>query len=71
MAQIQQLDSSLERARNLYDSANVKLHAIEHNLAINRIGLHVARTNLVVAQNNLSKRLGSIYTSRDTQSTLA
>jgi peptidoglycan DL-endopeptidase CwlO len=71
MAQIQQLDASLERARNLYDSANVKLHAIEHNLAINRIGLRAARANLVVAQTNLSKRLVSIYTTRDTQSTLA
>jgi peptidoglycan DL-endopeptidase CwlO len=71
MAQIQQLDSSLERARNLFDSANVKLHAIEHNLAINRIGLRAARANLVVAQSNLSKRLVSIYTTRDTQSTLA
>jgi cell wall-associated NlpC family hydrolase len=69
--QIQKLDSSLERARNSYDSANVKLHAIEHNLAINRIGLHVARVNLVVAQKNLSQRLVSIYTSRDNQSTLA
>jgi peptidoglycan DL-endopeptidase CwlO len=71
MSQIQQLDSSLERARNSYDSANVKLHRIEHNLAINRIGLHVARSNLVVAQKNLSQRLVSIYTSRDNQSTLA
>ena len=71
MAQIQQLDSNLERARNSYDSANVKLHAIEHSLAINRIGLHVARSNLVVAQKDLSQRLVSIYTTRDNQSTLA
>ena len=71
MAQIQQLDSNLERARNNYDSANVKLHAIEHSLAINRIGLHVARSNLVIAQKDLSQRLVSIYTTRDNQSTLA
>src|SRR5207302_6947037 len=71
MLQIQRLDSNLERARNLFDSANAKLHAIEHSLAINRIGLHVARANLVVAQNNLSQRLVSIYTSRDNQSTIA
>ena len=71
MLQIQQLDSNLERARNSYDSANVKLHAIEHNLVINRIGLHVARSNLVIAQKNLSQWLVSIYTSRDNQSTLA
>jgi peptidoglycan DL-endopeptidase CwlO len=71
MLQIQQLDSSLERARNQYDSANLKLHTIEHSLRINRIGLHVARSNLVVAQRNLSERLVNIYTSRDNQSTLA
>jgi cell wall-associated NlpC family hydrolase len=70
-AQIQVLDSSLERARNSYDSANVKLHAIEHSLKINRIGLRVARQNLVVAQKNLSSRLVNIYVSRDNQSTLA
>jgi cell wall-associated NlpC family hydrolase len=70
MGQIQVLDSSLERARNMYDSANVKLHAIEHNLTINRIGLQAARANLVVAEHNLSQRLVTIYTAGDTQSTL-
>ena len=71
MLQIQQLDSNLERARNAYDFANAKLQLIEHNLAINRVGLRAARANLVVAQKNLSQRLVSIYTSRDNQSTLA
>ena len=71
MAQIQVLDSSLERAPHAYDSATFKLDGIQHNLKINRIGLHVARTNLVVAQKNLSQRLVSIYTGRDNQSTLA
>ena len=71
LAQIQVLDSSLERARNRYDEANAKLHAIEHNLAINRIGLRAARSNLVIAQKNLSWRLVNIYTSRDNQSTVA
>lgn len=71
MGQIQVLDSNLERARNQYESATAKLHEIEHNLKINRIGLGVARKNLVVAQNNLSARLVNIYTSRDNQSTLA
>ena len=70
MGQIQVLDSSLERARNLYDSATVKLHAIDHSLTINRIGLRAARANLVVAQHNLSQRLVTIYTAADTQSTL-
>jgi cell wall-associated NlpC family hydrolase len=71
MAKIQSLDSGLERARNQYDSATAKLQAIEHSLKINRIGLTVARKNLVVAQKNLSTRLLNIYTSRDSQSTIA
>ncbi len=71
MAKIQVLDSSLERARNRYDSASARLSSIEHSLKINRIGLGVARKNLVVAQRNLSARLVDIYTSRDSQSTIA
>ncbi len=71
MAQIQQLDSSLERARTAYDSATFKLAGIQHNLKINRIGLHVARANLVVAQKTLAQRLVSIYTGRDNQTALA
>jgi peptidoglycan DL-endopeptidase CwlO len=70
MAQIQVLDSNAVRAQNLYDSANAKLHAIEHNLTVNRIGLRAARANLVVAQHNLSQRLVTIYTGADTSSTL-
>ncbi|HXR11995.1 MAG TPA: NlpC/P60 family protein [Gaiellaceae bacterium] len=65
------LDSSLERARTAYESASFELSGIQHNLKINRIGLQVARSNLVVAQENLAGRLVSIYTGRDNQSTLA
>jgi cell wall-associated NlpC family hydrolase len=71
MGQIAQLDSSLERARNLYVSASQKLQRIEHSLKINTIGLHAARANLRASQAALMKRLIIIYTSRDDQSTLA
>ena len=70
-AQILQLDSGLERARTAFESATFKLTGIQHNLKINRIGLHVARANLVVAQKTLAQRLVSIYTGRDNQTTLA
>jgi peptidoglycan DL-endopeptidase CwlO len=70
MQQIRSLDASLERARNRYEEATVKLDAIEHNLAVNRVGLRAARSNLVVAQKNLSARLVNIYVNRDDQSTL-
>jgi cell wall-associated NlpC family hydrolase len=71
MSQINTLDASLERARNAYDSATAKLHAIQHSLRINRIGLNAARANLVHAQIALERRLLAIYTTRDDESTLA
>ena len=49
MGQIQQLDSSLQRAKNAYDSATAQLGVIEHNLKINKIGLHAAREPRQVA----------------------
>jgi cell wall-associated NlpC family hydrolase len=71
MAQITQLDGSLNRAQNLYDESTRKLHAIEHSLNINTVALHAARKNLRLSQQALMQRLVTIYTSRDDQSTLA
>ena len=70
-AQINQLDSSLERARSRYEMATVKLGQIEHSLKINKIGLRAARANLVQSQQSLMQRLVAISTSRDDQSTLS
>ena len=69
-AQIQQLDAGLERARNRYEMATVKLHQIERSLHENRIALGAARANLKQSQQALMSRLVAIYTSRDDQSTL-
>ena len=71
MGQIQQLDSSLHRAQSAYESASSKLHAIEHSLKINKIGLRAARSNLGKAQIALAQRLVAIYTTRDDQTELA
>jgi cell wall-associated NlpC family hydrolase len=71
MGQIQQLDSSLQRAKSAYDSASAKLVAIEHNLTINKIGLRAARANLGKSQIALAQRLVAIYTTSGDQSTLA
>jgi cell wall-associated NlpC family hydrolase len=71
MGQIQQLDSSLQRAKSAYESATAKLHAIEYSLKINKVALHAARLNLGKAQIALSQRLVAIYTTRDEQSTLS
>jgi cell wall-associated NlpC family hydrolase len=71
LAQIAVLDSSLERARNAYDEATVKLAGIDRSLKINRVGLRTARSNLRASQKALMQRLVVIYTTRDEQSTLA
>ena len=71
MGQIQQLDSSLQRAKSAYDSASAKLGAIEHSLTINKVALRAARANLGKSQVALAHRLVAIYTTRDEQSTLA
>jgi peptidoglycan DL-endopeptidase CwlO len=71
MAQMTQLDGSLQRATNLYYDSTRKLHAIEHSLKINKIALHAARVNLRRSQHALMERLVTIYTSRNDQSTLA
>jgi cell wall-associated NlpC family hydrolase len=70
LAQINRLDGNLERARSQFEASTQKLHTIQHNLAINKVGLHAARANLVESQRALMQRLRVIYTTRDEQSTL-
>ena len=71
MAQIQQLDSSLERAIEAYNLANVKLNRIKHDLNDNTHALAVAKKSLMHAQKQLSARLVDIYTSGDQNAGLA
>jgi cell wall-associated NlpC family hydrolase len=70
MNQIQQLDSSLERAIEAYDLANVKLAHIKHDLSQNTQSLAVAKRSLGNAQRQLSSRLVDLYTSQNQDSTL-
>ena len=71
LGQIQSLDSSLERAIEAYDLANVKLNGIRHDLHNNTHALTVARKSLKNAQRQLSLRLVDIYTSEGGDSSLA
>ena len=71
MAQITQLDGSLERAVEAYNLANVKLAHIRHDLSENTSALATAKKSLKQAQGQLSARLVDIYTSGDTQAGLA
>ena len=70
LGQIQQLDSSLERAIEAYDLANVKLAHIKHDLSQNTRSLTVAKRSLGNAQHQLSSRLVDLYTSEGQDSTL-
>ncbi len=70
LGQIQQLDSSLERAIEAYDLANVKLARIRHDLSQNTRSLTVAKRSLGNAQHQLSSRLVDLYTSEGQDSTL-
>ena len=71
LGQIQQLDSSLERAIEAYDLANVKLARIKHDLATNTHNLAVAKKSLKNAQRELSARLFDLYTSDGEASSLS
>jgi cell wall-associated NlpC family hydrolase len=63
MNQVQQLDSSLERAVEAYNFATVKLNRVRADLKANDAQLQVTRRSLRRAQETLSARLVSLYTS--------
>ena len=70
LAQIDRLDMSLERAVEAWNSANVKLGAIERDQKRARFELGVAKANLRHAQAALESRLVTIYTSANESSAL-
>ncbi len=71
LTQIQQLDSSLERAVEAYNLANVQLAQIKHDLSSNAHALVVAKKSLKNAQTQLSSRLIDMYASEGQDSGLA
>jgi cell wall-associated NlpC family hydrolase len=71
LGQIRQLDSSLERAVEAYNLANVKLDRIRRDLTANAHNLSIAKHNLGNAQGQLSSRLVDLYTSQGQDSGLA
>jgi cell wall-associated NlpC family hydrolase len=70
LAQINQLDVSLGKAVEAYDSATVKLQDIHKQLSLNHYEMRVARQNLKSAEKRLAARLYSLYTTGGGDSTL-
>ncbi len=70
LAQIQGLDSSLERAVEAYNAATYKLNKIRGDLRTNKHHLVLARKNLRRSRAELSARLVALYTSSDDTSSM-
>jgi cell wall-associated NlpC family hydrolase len=70
LAQVQQLDSDVERAAEQYDYANVQLGHIDTQLSTNAQHLTAARKSLVVAQGRIAQRLRDLYVNGQGDSTL-
>ena len=68
---IQQLDAAAHVAESRYQLATAKLQLLKQRLSENKQALGVARGNLATAQQALAQRLVAIYTSQDSQSSLA
>ena len=70
LADVQVLDSRVERAVESYNLATIKLQGIEQGLRTNRRELTVAQSNLQRAQIYLQKRLRDLYTTDQKTSSL-
>ncbi|HVV59132.1 MAG TPA: NlpC/P60 family protein [Gaiellaceae bacterium] len=62
MAELQQLNGSLEQTIQQYDSAKLRYARVEHDLKLNRQEFKVAKRNLQVSQRNIAARLVTLYT---------
>jgi len=71
LAQINQIDQNLNAAVEAYNLANVRLHKIKGDLRDNKLELGVAITSLKHSQRALARRLVSVYTSGNQNSTLS
>jgi len=70
LAEVQQLDSSLEQAIEAYNYANVELDRIDGELTSNTRHLKAARKSLVIAQAHIAGRLRDLYVNGQGDTTL-
>ena len=71
LEQVHSIDAKLEQAIESYNAANVKLDAIEADLARNRRHLVLAKANLGVAHRRLADRVVAMYQSGEQSSTVS
>ena len=57
MAELQQLNGSLEQTVQQYDSAKLHYQRVERELKLNRQEFKVAKRNLKISQRNIAARL--------------
>lgn len=70
LAQVEQLDRSLDKAIQAYDAANGRLNQVKADLRANQHQLAIARASLKRSQATLSRRVVELYMSGRSQSTL-
>jgi cell wall-associated NlpC family hydrolase len=70
MAEVQELDSSLEQSIEAYNYANIELDRIDQDLVSNGKHLVAARKSLVVARGRIAERLRDLYVNGEGDSTL-
>ena len=66
IAEINQLNVSLDRSNELVNLANLKLAHVKHDIAVNRRELAVAKRNLARSRASIAKRLVTLYTAGST-----
>ena len=71
LAQINEIDRSLDAAVEAYNLANVRLHKIKGDLRENKVELGIAIASLKHSQKALAQRLVTAYTSSEQNSTIA
>jgi peptidoglycan DL-endopeptidase CwlO len=70
LAQINQLNASLDRQDELVNLANLRLQQVRHEIAINRRELSVATQNLSTSRRMIANRLVNLYATGGQTSTL-
>jgi cell wall-associated NlpC family hydrolase len=66
VAEINQLNVSLDRSNELVNLANLRLTQVKHDIAVNRRELAIAKHNLAQSRRTIAKRLVKLYTTGTT-----